>query len=204
MLRFIAENAYVVAIMAIIFMYMYSFAGEDIIFFRKKHYAIDPKANEKLEKELAKFVRTRDYKVMGRTTLEFGGTTYTFDAIMFSYYGTICFTAAPQAGDIYGDINSEDWAAIWQGRRTPFYSPIMAQNGSVKMLKDLYRTEKVKCGHTETMVVFTNPDANVAVARSLPVCHLRDLTATIGATKYLADNGADITDMMEAVKKYVK
>ena len=204
MLRFIAENGYVVVIMAIIFMYMYAFAGEDIIFFRKKHYAIDPKANEKLDKELAKFVRTRDYKVMGRTTVEFGGTTYTFDSIMFTYYGTICFTAAPQGGDFYGDAASEEWAAIFQGERTRFYSPVMAQNGSIKMLKDLYRNEKVKAGQTDTMVVFTNPDANVAVARSLPVCHLSNLVSTLSSAKYLADNGADISDMMEAVKKYSK
>ena len=203
MLQFIAENAYVVLIMAIIFMYMYAFAGEDIIFFRKKHEAIDPKANEKLEKALEKYVRTKDYKVMGRTTVEFGGTTYTFDAIMFAYFGTVCFTAAPQGGDIYGDLGSEDWTAVFQGQRTRFYSPAMAMNGSIKMLKDLYRAEKVKAGNTETIVVFTNNDANVAVARSLPVCHIKDLSSVLN-TKYTADNGADITDMMEAIKKHAK
>ena len=204
MLEFIARNAYVVPVMACIFLYMYAFAGEDLIFFRKKHYAIDPEANERLEKELSKFIRTKDYKLMGRTTVEFGGTTYTFDAIMFSYFGTICFTAAPHAGDIYGEIGSEDWVAIWQGDRTRFYSPVMAQNGAIKMLKDLYRAEKVKAGTTETMVVFTNKDANVAVARSMPVCHINELPKTLSASKYLADNGSDIDAMMAAVKKYTK
>ncbi len=204
MLKFLAENLYIVPIMAIIFMMLYMLGGEDIIFFKRKHYAIDPKANEKLVKSLNKFVRGRDFKVMGRTTIEFNGSIHTFDAILLSYYGAFGFAAAPQGGDIYGELNDEQWVAVFQGSRTPFYSPIMAMNGSVKTLKDIFRAEKVKCGNVESMAVFTNKDANVAVARSLAACHVNNLAAKLATPKYLADNGSDIDGMKAALEKYSK
>ncbi len=204
MLQFLAENLYIVPIMGIMFMMLYMLGGEDIIFFRRKHYAIDPKSEEKLIKALNKFVRGRDFKVMGRTTIEFKGSTHTFDAILLSYFGAIGFTAAPQGGDIYGELNDEEWAAIFQGRRTAFYSPVMAMNGSVKTLKDIFRAEKVKCGNVESMAVFTNKEANVAVARSLPACHVSNLETRLTTPKYLADNGSDIDGMKAALEKYSK
>lgn len=204
MLRFIAENAYIVPIMAMIFMMLYIMGGEDIIFFRKKHEEIDPKATEKLNSALSRYARTRDYEVMGRTTIEFNGVTYTFDAILLCYYGVIGFTAVPQGGDIYGELNDDEWVAIFQKNRTRMYSPVKALNGSVKMFKDIFRAEKVKGGQAENMVVFTNKDANVAVARSLPAFHLNDLQARLSEPKYLVDNGANIEDMKAAIEKYSK
>lgn len=204
MLRTIAENAYIVPIMALMFMLMYMVGGEDVIFFRKKHEAVDPKAAEKLDSALKKFVRARDYQIMGRTTLEYNGSTYTFDALLLSYYGVIAFTAAPQGGDIYGELNDEEWVAIFQGSRTRFYSPIMAHAGAAKVIKEIFRAEKVKGGQFESMAVFTNNDANVAVARSLPACHVKDLREKLSSPKYLADNGADIAGMKAALEKYTK
>ncbi len=204
MLRFIAENAYIVPIMGCFFIMMYMIGGEDIIFFRKKHYAIDPKANEKLDKALAKYARGRDYKVMGRTTLSFNGQTFTFDGLLLTYFGVIGFTAVPHAGDIYGDAADEEWVAIYDGKRTPFYSPVMAMNGSVKVIKDIFRTEKVKGGQTEIMAVFTNNDANVAVARSLPACHVSRLSERLTSAKLITDNGANIEAMKAALEKYAK
>ena len=48
MLKFIAERFYMIPLLAVLFMYLYYMGGEDIVFFRKKRYAEDPKSQERL------------------------------------------------------------------------------------------------------------------------------------------------------------
>ena len=57
MFEFIANNIYIFWLLVLIFLYLYIVGGDDIIFFRKKKYAVDPKANEKLNSELANLTR---------------------------------------------------------------------------------------------------------------------------------------------------
>lgn len=54
------------------------------------------------------------------------------------------------------------------------------------------------------MVVNTNDYCSVAVPKSLPVCHVKDLVKKLESKKYLADNGADIDAMKAAIEKYSK
>jgi len=204
MLRTIVENLYIVPIMAMMFMLLYMLGGEDIIFFQRKKLEIDPKSNEKLTAALEKYARTRDCKVLGRTTIEFEGKTMTFDAILLDFFGTVAFKAAGHGGEIYADLGSEEWVQIFEGKRNRFYSPVMAMNGSSRLFRDLYRAENVKAGQSDSLVVFTNKYCNVAVARTLPVCHIRELTNKLSDKKYTADNGADIDAMAAALAKYSK
>lgn len=204
MYKFIAENFYIVVILAILFLFLYAMGGDDIIFFRRKKYAIDPKAHEKIMSSLGKFARLRGFEVLGPTTIQFENTTMSFDAILFGFFGTLAVKSCPQAGDIYGDNGSEQWVQIFNDQRTPFASPVYMMTGSEKLFKDIYRKEKVKFGQYESMAIFTNKDANVAVARSMPVCHVNELSKLLESPKFLTDKGADVSGMKSAIEKYSK
>ncbi len=204
MLRFIAENSYIIMILICIFVGLYAFGGEDLVFFRKKHYETDPDTNKNLEEALAKFNRGRDFEVLGKTTLEYNGKAYTYDAILLSYYGAVVFGAMPQAGEIYADLNDKEWVSVWQKTRKTFPSPVEVLNENAKVLKDLFRDEKVKAGYSDVMAVFTNKDAIVAVSKVLPACHAKKLNEKLTSAKYLADNGANINGMKAAIEKYRK
>lgn len=202
MLEFLANNLVYFFILACLFLFLYYMGGEDIIFFRRKKHAVDPHAEKNLMTALNRYARVRDFTVMGPVTLEFGGESYSFDAILLSFFGTIAFKTVPYAGDVYGE--GDDWVRIFQGERKNFDNPLASSAGCVKFFRDLYRRENVKFGHSEAMAVFTNKDANVAVARTLPVCHVRDLADRLTGSKYNADNGADIAAMRRALEKYIK
>lgn len=204
MLEILASYLPYILILACIFMFLYYMGGDDIIFFRRKKYAVDPNAQKSLMGAVNKFARMRDFTVMGPTTLEFGGQSYSFDAILLSYYGTVAFKTVPFAGDVYGDGDKDEWVRIFEGVRKNFANPVKASSGSVRLFRDIYRREKVKGGLSETMIVFTNRDANVAVSRSLPVCHVNDLDAKLTGAKFIADNNADIPAMKRALEKYIK
>ncbi|MBQ8603392.1 MAG: hypothetical protein IJ410_00915 [Oscillospiraceae bacterium] len=205
MLEFIARYAYVVPIMGLMFMLLYLVGGEDIIFFRQVRHEIDPKSDENLTIALTKYASRKGFKMMGRTTLEFEGATYTFDGILITYFGTIAIKAEPYAGDIYGEMNGEEWVAIFEGKRTPFLNPLVAMSGSTKLFRDIYRAEGVKkYGQTETMAVFTNKHCNVAVSRNASACHVKDLDERLSQGKFIADNGVNIDEMAAALEKHKK
>ena len=202
MLEFIAKNRYIVVIMAIFFLFLYMMGGDDIVFFRKKKYMMDPKAQEKLMSGLGKFARVRGFTVMGPTTIKFGDKEMSFDAILLGFFGALGVKACPHGGDIYGDLNSDEWVQIYEGQRISFDSPVNRTLGSTKLFKDIFRQEKVKCGNCESMAIFTNKNANVAVARTLPACHVSNLSSVLETPKFLTDNGADIEGMKAAIEKY--
>ena len=203
MLHFIADKAYVFWILVLLFGYLYYMGGDDIIFFRKKKHEIDPKASENLADALNGFIRSRDFKVMGPTTIEFEGKEYSFDSLLFTYSGIVAFSLQPQIGETYADLASDEWTTLWQGNRTKMANPLKAMEVNEKLFKDLFRAESVKYIKVQNFVVFTNKDANVVAPRTLPVCHANDLAQKL-SDKCLADNGANIQGMMDAIEKYKK
>lgn len=202
MLEFLAKNLYLVLIMVLAFMMLYLLGGEDIIFFKKKKYNIDPKAEENLMAVLNKYARLKDFKVLGRTTLRFKETELTFDAIVLSYYGTIAFANDPHGGQIYGEGNAPDWTQIFEGHKIHFSNPLYQLSGCVRFFREIYRAENVKFGQTDAMVVFTNRDVSVAAPATLPVCYIGDLKDKLTGAKYSVDNGAEIEAMAAALEKY--
>lgn len=203
MFEFIANNAYIFWILVCIFLYLYHLGGEDIIFFRKKQYDIDPKAGEKLTDGLNKFSRSRDFAVMGPTTIEFEGKEYSFDALLFTYAGVTAFSLQPQIGETYAELSNEEWATLWQGKRSTFPNPLLKMESNEKLFRELFRAEGVKYGKTQNMVVFTNNKANLVAGRAVPACHVVDLDKKL-SERCLADNGANINGMKAAVEKYKK
>lgn len=202
MFEFIANNAYILLIIICAFMMLYYLGGDNIFYFKKKKYNIDPKADEYLMDVLTKRTRLKDYKVLGRTTLNFKDTEYTFDAILLGYYGTVAFVNDGHGGQIYGDAVDPDWTQVFEGNKIHFSNPLAQLNGSVRFFRDIYRAENVKFGQTDPMVVFTNRDVSIAVPKSLPVLKLDSLKEVLGTTKYAVDNGADVEAMAAALAKY--
>ena len=203
MFEFIANNAYIFWIIVCIFVYLYHVGGDDIIFFRKKQYDNDPKAGEKLAEALNKFIRSRDFSVMGPTTIEFEGREYSFDSLLFTYSGVTAFSLQPQIGETYAELTSEEWATLWQGNRTTFANPLLKMEDNDKLFREIFRSEGVKYGKSQNMVVFTNDKANVVASRNVPVCHVIDMDKKL-TDKCLADNGANIEGMKAAIEKYKK
>lgn len=204
MFEFIANNIYIFWILVLLFGYLYFMGGDDIIFFRKKKHDIDPKAAEKLNNALSKFARTRGYSVMGPVTVEFEGVEHHFDALLFGTSGTMAVSLQPQIGQIYGDLTSEEWAKIWNKERTTFASPVLAMEGNIKFLRDIYRAEGVKFGISQNLVVFTNKNCDVIVSRNTPACHVDNLDKKMADMKFISDNGANIEGMKAAIEKYAK
>ena len=204
MFEFIANNAYIFWILVCIFLYLYFVGGDDIIFFRKKKHEVDPKAAEKISSELNKFARSRDCVVMGPATIEFEGKEFSYDALLLSYAGTFVIAKQAEIGEVYAELTTAEWPIKWNGQRNTVANPLNAMKDGEKLLRELYRAEGCKYGTTNSVVVFTNKNANVVAQRNVPVCHVVDLGKKLADMKATADNGAAIEAMKAAIEKYSK
>lgn len=204
---FLMESGFAVsAIMAIVLLAaMITFAvfsGKLELFKNKKNQSED-EISSTLIKGLKRFASLRDFEVMGKTTLNFGGETFSFDAIMLTYYGTIAVKSCFKQGEIYGEAKDEKWVAIDKnGSRSHFANPMSSANGSVKFFKELYGAEKAKCGLSEAVVVFPAKNTELFTGKNANVYTLKTLEAKLSSDKYMADKGADIAAMKAALEKY--
>ena len=154
-------------------------------------------------KNLKRFAGLRDMEVLGKTTLCFGGETFSFDAILLSYYGTIAVKSCEAQGEIYGEAKEAKWLSVdKEGKREYFANPMSSTNGSVKFFKELYSAEKVKCGINEAVVLFPAKSAELFTGKNTGVYTLKSLEAKLSTDKYTSDKGADIPAMKAALEKY--
>ena len=178
------------------------FSGKLELFKNKKTQSGD-EISATLMKGLKRFAGLRDMELLGKTKLSFGGETFEFDAIMLTYYGTIAVKSCFAQGEIYGEARDEKWVSIDKnGNRTHFENPMSYANGSVKFFKELYGTEKAKCGMHEAVVVFPAKNTELFTGKNTNVYTLKSLEAKLSTDKYQADKGADIAAMKAALEKY--
>ena len=204
MFEFIANRIYVFWILVMLFLYLYLVGGDDIIFFRKKKYEVDPKSGEKLMNALAKFTRGRDYEVISAGTVEFEGNSFSFDALVLTHAGTVIVNAQPLMGEFYADLNNDQWTRLYKGDRTKIANPLPEMKNNEKVLRDMFRAENCKYGTSFSVVAFTNKNGNVVAARNIPACNVADLAKKLTDMKATADNGANISDMKAVIEKHIK
>ncbi|MBQ7283370.1 MAG: hypothetical protein IJW74_00735 [Oscillospiraceae bacterium] len=170
---------------------------------KKNKAQTDDEISANLIKTLKRFSNLRDIEVLEKTTLDFGGETFTFDAIVLSYHGTMAIKNCFAQGEIYGELKDEKWCAVDKdGKKTYFANPMNSTNGSVKFFKELYNAEKVKFGVNDAAVVFGAKDVQVYVNKRAEVYSVKSLEEKLSSDKYQMDKGADIPAMKAALEKY--
>ncbi len=166
----------------------------------------DPNALNNLYKSLRKFSRLLNFEVIEKTTLEYNGETYTFDALLLGYFGTLGFKVCNKNGDIYADSLLKPWVQIHEDKRVEFISPFEEMGGGVKFIKEIYRAEKLKTGTVETFITLAGKTSNLITNKAISqqVFTLKTLIAHLNGEKYMKDNSCDIALMKEAIAKYKK
>ena len=204
---FLMESGFAVsAVMAIVLLaaiLTFALFSGKLDWFKKEKKQNGDEISATLIKGLKRFASLRDCEVLDQTTLMFGGKTFSYDAIMLTYYGTIAVKSCFEQGEIYGEAKDENWVSIDKsGNRNHFANPMSSANGSMKFFKELYGAEKVKCGMSEAVVVFPAKSAELFTGKNTDVYTLKTLEAKLSTEKYQADKGADIAAMKAALEKY--
>lgn len=170
--------------------------------FHRKAKASDDKGDANLLKTVKRFAAMKNYDVLPKTTIEYNGIQFTFDAILLGFYGTIAINSVNLSGEIYGQANDEKWVQVLEGKRAEFANPIKEMNGSIRFFKDMYKAEKVKFGNADSEVVFTSKKVELYAGKNSTATTIAKLYSKLDAQKYLTDNGADMQAMKTVIEKY--
>ncbi len=172
---------------------------------------LKPKRSKSLEdkKAVADFLsalngykRFKEIEIIQNPKLTFEGKTYEYDAILLSFFGCMALKVSCRNGDIYGELNSENWVQIIEDQRTEFKNPLKDLEGSDKFLKSIFRVEKTKVLQVETAIVIAAKGAIPGLSKPIPFFTIKSLIEALKTSKYTKDNGAQINEMKEALLKY--
>lgn len=169
-------------------------------------YFSKKRTQEGMHKDMMKVLRRlstmKNFEIMENVKLSFNGETFHFDAVILGFWGTIALKANYLSGEVYGQDRDENWTHIENNIKSRFENPLKQLNGSVRFFKDIYRTEKVKCGLCESFVIFASKNIQLYDGKRCAALTLKQLYPTFSKEKYLVDNGADVDAMKKALEKY--
>lgn len=193
---------FIVVAFILIFAAIALFAGDNNFFKERQKKG---SAENSFGRAIRRAATMKNFEVMENVTLEFGGSRYSFDALLLSDWGTVGIRACYAKGDIYGGVNDVNWLCVPKttiSQKEYFENPVREISGSTKFFKELYKAEKTKCGSADSFVVFPYAKTNLYLGKNTPAYTLENMQNVLSEHKYSLNNGADVQAMKAALEKY--
>ena len=115
----------------------------------------------------------------------------------------MCVKCVGLGGQIYGNPGDPMWLQVDAEKRISFENPMRAAEADTRLVRDTLFTANLRGILGETVCVFTNKKATLALPRGTGHYTLKDFKALLGKSKYEQDKGVDIPQTVDAVKKWV-
>ncbi len=151
---------------------------------------------------LRAFARSNGFRLIEPATLCSKGKEAKLDAIVVGYFGVIGVIALGYNGEIYGDAGQSEWVQILPNKtRINFPNPITEAVGGVRVVRDALFEAGQKKVPVEIHCVFTYPNVQVAVPRSVGVLEIGAWKTLLKKERYLDDTGLDLDVVEQAIRK---
>jgi len=124
-------------------------------------------------------------------------------ASLARWFGLLCVKCVGLGGQIYGNPGDPMWLQVDAEKRISFENPMRAAEADTRLVRDTLFTANLRGIQVETVCVFTNKKATLALPRGTGHYTLKDFKALLGKSKYEQDKGVDIPQTVDAVKKWV-
>lgn len=165
-----------------------------------------PRRREKKRKALSaarRFAALHQYQVIAPAQIAKDGKFADLDFIIVGWFGLLCVKCVGLGGQIYGNPGDPMWLQVDAEKRISFENPMRAAEADTRLVRDTLFTANLRGIQVETVCVFTNKKATLALPRGTGHYTLKDFKALLGKSKYEQDKGVDIPQTVDAVKKWV-
>lgn len=125
------------------------------------------------------------------------------DFILAGSFGLLCVKCIGLGGEIYGNAGDAKWLRVAGDEREPFNNPITEAAADTRMVRDALFTAHLKNVPVETVCVFTNPKATLALPRNTGHYTLKDFRELLDKEKYRADRHVEPEKALEAVRVWL-
>ena len=150
-----------------------------------------------------RFAALHQYQVIAPAQIAKDGKFADLDFIIVGWFGLLCVKCVGLGGQIYGNPGDPMWLQEDAEKRISFENPMRAAEADTRLVRDTLFTANLRGIQVETVCVFTNKKATLALPRGTGHYTLKDFKALLGKSKYEQDKGVDIPQTVDAVKKWV-
>ena len=126
------------------------------------------------------------------------------DIVIVGCFGVLCVKCLGMGGTVYGGADEPEWAQLRAGARTAFANPVRECGVLTRAVREALFAAKRKNVPVESVCVFTNPKAELAIPRGTGHLTLREFRALLGRDKYLYDKGVDEKAVAEILRAAAK
>lgn len=149
------------------------------------------------------FALTRQFTVISPANIAKDGKFADVDFIMVGFFGVLGVKCIGLGGEIYGNANDAMWLQVTGDKRISFENPMLAAQQDARVIRDTLFDAKLKNIAVDTVVVFTNKKASLAIPRSTGHLTIKDFKKYLDKDKFEQDKGVDVAKTAQAIKKYV-
>lgn len=193
-------------IVAVVAVFLVVFRDEDAKATDKKRRQKNmpaAKAAAKPLKAARRFAMMQQYEVIAPARLAKNGTFADIDFIIVGVFGLLCVKCIGLGGEIYGNAEDAKWLQVLVDKRIPFDNPLQISSVDTRLVRDTLFAAKLKSIPVETICVFTNPKASLAIPHSAGHYTLKEFKALLGKDKLTIDKKVDIAKASAAVKAFL-
>ena len=193
-----------VGIAVLVGVFWYMFRRDETV--KKTRRAKNLKESQKSAAALAatrRFAALHRYEVIAPASLAKNGKYADLDFILVGWFGLLCVKCVGLGGEIYGSAGDAMWLQVEGEKRTPFENPLRVAESDTRLVRDTLFTANLKSISVETVCVFTNKKATLALPRGTGHYTLKEFKALLGKEKLLQDKRVDIAQTASAVKQWL-
>lgn len=187
---------FLVAIVGIILMLLFiPFGGSSIVGGEKKERRAKNLGGSRAASAplsaARRFAMTHRYEIVQPAHIVSSGKEADLDFLLVGCFGVLGVKCIGLGGTIYGGASEAEWTQISGGVRTPFANPIAEASAATRVVRDVLFAAKRKNVPVETVCVFTNPKAELALPRGTGHLTVKEFRSLLARDKYLYDKGVD-------------
>lgn len=149
-----------------------------------------------------RFARSQGYKVVAPAHIAKEGRFADLDCVLVGYFGILGVKCIGLGGEVYGAANDAKWLQVSRGERIPFENPLNTASVDTRVIRDTLFTAKIKNVQVDTVCVFTNDAATLAIGRDTGHYTLKSFKALLRKGKYVVDKKVDVESCVTAIRAF--
>ena len=140
------------------------------------------------------------YQVISPACLAKDGKLADLDFILVGTFGVLCVKCVGRGGSIYGSAGDAMWLQVKNQDRISFANPILEAERDTRLVRDILFSAKLKNIPVETVCVFTNPVASLALPRSTGHYTVKEFRSLLGQSRFLQERKIDLDAVCTAAR----
>lgn len=149
-------------------------------------------------RQLRRYAALHEYKVVAPVQVTGVHGTTDLDAVLVGWFGVLGVKCLGYGGEVYGSLDQADWVQTLNGARRSFKNPMTRAQQSGLVLRDALFAAGLKSVPVETVVVFTNKGAQLALPRSTGHYTEKSFSAYLKTSRFEEDKKVEVEPVAAA------